>query len=132
MKLDLNEKEIVGALQDAFRETNEVLGRKFAQAIDDPRWPWPGDTQRHRGEAVGSPRNIVDRGELKASYSPSSTPNTYRHAYTAEHAMAVHEGAVYKDGSTMTARPWVRQTLRDTDTDEVFATLARGKLGQIQ
>lgn len=128
MKLDLNEKEITGALQDSFREMNEVLGRKFAQAIDDPVWDWPGETQRHRGEVVGSPRNIVDRGELKSSYQPSSTPNTYKHAWNADHAMAVHSGAVYKDGSTMPRRPWTEMAMAENDTAEIFAKISRGKL----
>lgn len=132
MKLDLNDKQIIAALEDSFVETNEVLGRKFTQAIEDPTWPWPGETQRHRGEAVGSPRNIVDRGELVGSYQPGAGRQRYSHSWNAEHAMAVHEGSVYRDGSTMPGRPWARQTLRDTDVDELFAKLARSKLDNIK
>lgn len=132
MKLDLNEKEITAALQDAFVETNEIAGRKMQQKIEDPIWGWDGETLRHRGEAVGSPRNIVDRGELVGSYSPRPGRNQYGHAWTAPHSMAVHNGAVFSDGSTMPARPFATEGLRDTKFDETFAKIARGKLEQVK
>lgn len=134
MTVKLNEKEFLEALGEAFTETNEILGRKFAQAIDDPKWVWPTVTQRHAGAPVGTPRNIVDRGELKTSYKPSQSANKerYSHAWTANHAMAVHEGAVIKGRKKTTARPWARQTIEETKTDEIFSKIARRKLERIQ
>jgi hypothetical protein len=49
---------------------NEVA-EKFEQILDesmsDERWYWPHRTLRQSGEIAGSPRDIVDTGELRDS-----------------------------------------------------------------
>lgn len=51
----------------ALRETALILGAKFSELISSPIWEYPRITKRQSGEIVGSPRNIVDTGLLRAS-----------------------------------------------------------------
>ena len=53
----------------AFNEMSQEFGDKCQEAIDDEIWDWPRDTKRKNGDVVGSPRDIVDTGKLKDSYS---------------------------------------------------------------
>jgi hypothetical protein len=41
----------------------------FKLSIQSPQWDWPRVTRRRNGTTVGSPRDIVDTGELLASQS---------------------------------------------------------------
>ena len=55
--------------ETAFEEMSQEFGDKCQEAIEDEIWDWPRDTKRKNGDVVGSPRNIVDTGKLKDSYS---------------------------------------------------------------
>lgn len=54
-------------LEGAFKKTAALLGAEFTKAISSQLYSWPRDTVRATGELAGSPRNIVDRGGLRAS-----------------------------------------------------------------
>jgi hypothetical protein len=54
---------------DAFEQMSQEFGDKCQEAIEDEIWDWPRDTKRKNGDVVGSPRDIVDTGKLKDSYS---------------------------------------------------------------
>jgi hypothetical protein len=58
----------LGDHQSAFEALNYELGDKFAEMIESPIWEWDKTTFRSNGEVVGSPRDIVDTGNLRDSY----------------------------------------------------------------
>ena len=51
-------------LQRAFRDTAQTYNREMQKAIASRIWDWPRRTVRKSGEVVGSPRDIVDTGNL--------------------------------------------------------------------
>ena len=65
--LRINLGNIERALTRAFTETSEGLEQHLVGMFDDPVWGWPNQTKRQNGQVVGSPRNIVDGGDLRGS-----------------------------------------------------------------
>ncbi len=120
-----NTAQLLAGAEAAFNEANMVLGREFQKRITSNMWAWPSSP---------SPRDIVDHGQLRDSYTPTAiTPTVFEHAWNTEYAMAVHEGALYKDGKgnavrAMPARPWVRVTLRDFKFADAYAKLAQAEM----
>jgi hypothetical protein len=63
-----------------YRRTNSLATAFQATALGGQRemftllradvWSWPNETRRRNGEVVGSPRNIIDRGELYDNQQP--------------------------------------------------------------
>lgn len=53
----------------AFTEMATQFGEKSQEIIETPMWEWPRETVRQNGTVVGSPRDIVDMGELRDSYT---------------------------------------------------------------
>ena len=51
----------------AWMRANEELGYAMDDAMNDERWSWPRLTYRQNGDVAGSPRDIVDTGELRDS-----------------------------------------------------------------
>lgn len=117
--------ELLDDLVEPFHQANEVLGRAFADEITDAKWDWPeGD----------SPRDIVDKGNLRRSYAAErvrqgSNP-AHDHTWNVDYGMAVHEGAKFKNGTTTPARPWTKEPLEDGVLEDAFEKLARQKLGR--
>lgn len=103
------------ALEEAWNDFSAYVASRLDKEITDDKWPWP------TGE---SPRDIVDRGDLRRSMvmkaDGKALVTTYR--YTAPYAPVVHDGAVFKatdaEGNprTLTARPWTRGVMRDSPT----------------
>lgn len=120
-----NTTQLLAAADAAWVDANAILGREFQKRVTSNMWAWP---------STPSPRDIVDQGQLRDSYTPQAiTPVVFEHAWNTEYAMAVHEGAVYKDGEGnavrgMTARPWVRVTLRDFKFADAYAKLAQAEM----
>lgn len=120
-EVKLNGPALEAALTEAFTDANQVFGRKAAREITDDKWNWP------RGE---TPRDIVDKGGLRNSYTPTQVnATTYDHAWTVDYAMAVHEGAV-RNGADMPGRPWTKEPVEALPKD--FEKLAKAKLGRVQ
>jgi hypothetical protein len=42
-----------------------------------------------------------------------------------EYAMAVHEGATFRNGTTMPGRPWTEEPVNDGVLEDAFQRLAR-------
>lgn len=116
------------AAEAAARIVFPELNSAFLDAMGSPVWQWPrktirGSTYRRDGtrtpgKAVGSPRNIVDLGTLRASnyFSINSTLGTFR--WAVGYATAVHYGAnihpwgdKLKPKVNLPARPWVDAVL---------------------
>ena len=56
-------------IDQAFRGTAIAYNRQMQVEISSKVWDWPGKTKRKNGEIAGSPRDIVDTGELRNSQS---------------------------------------------------------------
>lgn len=103
------------AAQKAAEAVMRELFAAMQQSFTARAWDWPGTTQRRVG-TVGSPRNIIDIGNLSQSGSYQMTgPYAATFTWSANYATAVHEGyrRYRKDGgaSTWPARPWTSAVL---------------------
>lgn len=105
--------------EEAARKANEAVARElfaaFQQSFTAKAWDWPGETQRRVG-TVGSPRNLIDIGNLRQSgFYEITGPYSARFTWSAAYATAVHEGYRRQraDGSygTWPARPWTAAVL---------------------
>jgi hypothetical protein len=104
-------REVVG---EAWGRFSAYVDSELTRHLTEPKWDWP------RGE---TPRDIVDRGDLRASQQMEINPRPgvmeTKYRYSARHAPAVHDGAVFKatdsEGNprTLTARPWTRELQKD-------------------
>lgn len=125
--LDWNGPELVAALTEPFHQANERLGVEFAKEITANEWNWPTDP---------SPRDIVDTGELRRSYVGERAQEggnpAHDHSWNVDYAMAVHEGADFKDGHSMPARPWTRDPIKEGKLEKAFEALAKPALGRVQ
>lgn len=111
---------LLEALAQPFHETNELFFRAADREITDAQWQWPNPPHM---------RDVVDTGQLRRSYFPLPRPPwKYEHTWTVEYALPVHEGAVFRDGSSMPARPWTRVALRKFRFADTFARIARARL----
>jgi hypothetical protein len=116
------------AAQTAARVVFPELFSAFGDAIGSPVWSWPRvtirqgslrrDGTRTAGFAVGSPRNIVDRGLLRQSGSFQVTGSACTFRWAVGYATAVHYGARIhpwgdRDRPTvlLPARPWTDAVL---------------------
>jgi len=117
VNITFNTAQLLAGAEEAFKPANHLLGGEFTKSITENQWGWPTEP---------SPRDIVDKGQLRQSQRLEMLqPTLAEHSWNTEYAMAVHEGAVFDDGHSMPARPWVRTTIRDYDFAEAFARLAQ-------
>ncbi len=106
----LNAKALVQKHQRAFAAANVDLEQAIIGEIASPIWNWPGTTVRQSGEVAGSPRNIIDSGDLLDSYRVEKRgPNAYSHGFAVPYALAVHNGAVLRNGGVIVARPFTER-----------------------
>ena len=52
----------------AFEEMAIAFGDTAQDGLTSEEWGWPRQTRRQNGSVVGSPRDIIDTGELRDSY----------------------------------------------------------------
>lgn len=131
-KLDLNEKEITNALVEAFGEANDKFEEEAQREITSPKWDWPNETLRKNKEIAGTKRDIVDRGQIRDSYTRSKNRSSteFTHSWTADHAMANHEGAKFRDGRETPARPWTEKPVEQFEGN--FDAIAKVKLERVK
>lgn len=142
VKLKFNKPGMEVAARKAFHELNNVLGRNFQERVTGKIWAWPQPTVVVRGGVThveGSPRDIVDIGNLRDSYDARQVSAThYRHVWDVEYALAVHNGALIRNawgrGITviLTARPWVRVTLREVPVSKVWQALLAAEIQKVK
>lgn len=129
------EANLKKAAEQAMKEVAAELTGRFDDAISSAVWPWAlgqskrglsGSTVGERAKAwkaasfnTGSPRSIVDSGELKQSRTFQLKGLQAEWAWTADYAAAVHEGARIKPWGdptnktvTLPARPWTTAVLK--------------------
>ena len=124
--------------QLAIESFDEMVG-EFTQEINfqikDDKWPWPRETVRQNGSIVGSPRDIVDTGELKNSQFIENVSDVYKViGYTSDHAALVHEGyQIERNDGTVTdvpARPFIDTAIEDYNPIEAYSEILKGKLNE--
>ena len=102
---------------------NEVADHLQSYITEEKR-DYPNTTVRRKGVGItgrmaGSPRDVVDTGELRDSYKVSDESSNnkvrIRVEWTADHA-----GYVYSGHGDVPAYPWVNLGLRDIDWQELF------------
>lgn len=117
----------------AMKTTAAELDGRFTDAISQAVWPWPRESKRGVGGSTvgerakqwanksfntGTPRSIVDSGELKQSKVFNVNGLKAEWMWTANYAAAIHEGARIhpwgnpKNGTVnLPARPWTDAVL---------------------
>ncbi len=111
------------ASEAAARATATDLNARFQDAIGAEVWAWPRKTIRYRrkgkgkrkkkaGIEVGSPRNIVDSGDLRRSNKLEIDGLKVRFSWTEPYAVFAHEGG--RDTSIYPARPWTSAVIGTT------------------
>ena len=116
------------ALEQRIERAAAVMGDRYDQqlhtVIRQPRnWPTGfGTTYRENGEVIqGSFRNIFDRGDLDNSQSIQHIDRGSRHAWSAGHSVAVHEGITLTNGTRIPARRFTYQAAMEARLGDVFA-----------
>lgn len=106
------------AAETAARIVFPELNSAFQAALGSKAWDWPRVTIRSNGQEVGSPRNIVDNGTLRASNSFTVNGLQATFKWSVGYATAVHYGAnIHPWGNTdrpkvnLPARPWTSAVL---------------------
>lgn len=106
------------AAETAARIVFPELNSAFQAALGSKAWDWPRVTIRSNGQEVGTPRNIVDRGTLRASNSFTMNGLTATFKWSVGYATAVHYGAsIHPWGDkdrpkvSLPARPWTSAVL---------------------
>lgn len=116
------------AAEIAARVVFPELNSAFQDALGTKAWDWPRETirgatyrqdgTRTPGRKVGSPRNIVDLGTLRASNSFQVNGSLCTFRWSVGYATAVHNGAnihPWGDKSrplvNLPARPWTSAVL---------------------
>lgn len=132
------------ATEDAFAQVAGELTGRFDAAVSGEHWPWPDSTPRFGGSrdlataadnwntyltgapggskpksVAGSPRSIVDSGNLKQSrnFELDRVTLTAEWTWNADYAAAVHEGAYINPFGNknkivqLPARPWTQAVI---------------------
>lgn len=95
--LSLNLLQLQTQAERGFEAAVREYADKTDAASEDASWQWAGITRRKNGEVAGSPRNLVDSGELRDSrQEPQITGLTARITWDAPYAAAVFLGATYR------------------------------------
>ena len=109
------------------RQYDAVIFPAFKTEISTAQFPWPRTTVRRNGQAVGSPRDIVDLGRLRASQQrftlgAAGLSLGYRWGGPqAPYAPLVLTGYVTSRGSVVPGRDWILPALNRHPLDAFFA-----------
>lgn len=109
------------------RQYDAVIFPVFKTEISTAQFPWPRTTVRRNGQVVGSPRDIVDLGRLRASQQrftlgAAGLSLGYRWGGPqAPYAPLVLTGYVTSRGSVVPGRDWILPALNRHPLDAFFA-----------
>lgn len=104
--LRVDRTKLDSILDSILTQVVDELADICQEEIKSDQWEWAGITRRKNGETVGSPRNIVDTGELLDSLKILKSGNSALIYWDAPHAAIVHEGYVSDSGYLYVGRPW--------------------------
>lgn len=120
-------RQLRGINQRTFERAMDWADKDFDQQMISEKWQWNANqTRRKNGEIVGSPRDIVDTGDLLQSKQRRQIGKSITEfVWEDEVAELVHDGGALKNGGAYPARPWTEPTLDQIDT--VIETVLRNK-----
>jgi len=121
-KIRIDTAKLNKVISQAFDATVERLDHALDEAITDDLYEYPRTTKRRSGEIAGSPRNIVDLGNLKDSkvVARSSSSEVVEFSWQEPYSMAVHEGHTTKSGTEVPPRRWTEKGVEICDPAKVF------------
>ena len=111
----------------------KVMDEQLKAEIRSPQFDWPRETRRRNRQVVGSPRDIVDLGNLLRSQKrdrPSATQ--LRFIWDAPYSPLVFNGYTTNRGTVVPGRDWIKPALKAVPLEQFFARewrrLAQGGL----
>lgn len=126
--IKIDTAKINSAVSRAFDKTVDRLSESLDYAIDADLYEYPRTTRRKSGELAGSPRNLVDLGNLRDSkvIARSSDGLAAEFSWDVPYAIAVHEGYTTKTGKDVPPRRWTEKGIEEADPITFFSdALAR-------
>lgn len=107
MVFKIDRTKIHTAVKLALADTVVTADLAFTKAIEKKQHDWPNKTLRQNGTLAGSPRDIVDLGNLRDSQSYSRvTDFSWQFTWGVDYAALNHEGGVTERGKFHPSRPW--------------------------
>jgi hypothetical protein len=134
MNQTLDFSEVDKILEEGLEVLADEFGQQQIEEIKFEKWSWDNITYRKEGKGrtgkiAGSPRDIVDTGELRDSLSINRVSSEeYLYTYDADHAILVHEGERVSNGSYIPPRPWITSAAEEYDLADNFASILRERL----
>lgn len=120
-----------GINQRTFDLAMDWADKDFDQQMASEKWQWENSdpqnrTRRKNGQVVGSPRDIIDTGDLLQSKRRNEIKRGITEfVWEDEVAELVHDGGTLKNGGAYPARPWTEPTLNEIE-QVIDTTLRRG------
>ena len=129
-KLRIDKAKLDKAITRSFDSVVAKVSDAMDEAIASDVWDYPRQTKRRNGELAGSPRSIVDTGELLDSkvISRSSVGNAVEFSWEAPHSLYAHEGYTTKSGLDVPKRDWTRLGLEIANPLATFEAELRRNL----
>ena len=122
-------RNLEAILIDAALPVVAGLDSAFAQKLASPEYQWPGTTKRQNGSTVGSPRDIIDTGELDSSQRLTRLSRLeWLWDWSADHALTAHEGATLRNGTDYPARRWTVRAVQAYKPLSKFAQEVRKRV----
>jgi hypothetical protein len=118
-------RRLRGINQRTFQRAMDWADNDFDQQMASEEWRWnQNQTRRKNGQLVGSPRDIIDTGDLLQSKERVQVNrSTVDFIWKDDVAELVHDGGTTKNGGAYPARPWTEPVL--DEIDDMIGTMLR-------
>jgi hypothetical protein len=118
-------EDLYGINQRTFERAMDWADNNFDQQMASEEWRWnENQTRRKNGQLVGSPRDIIDTGDLLQSKERVQVNrSTVDFIWKDDVAELVHDGGTTKNGGAYPARPWTEPVL--DEIDDMIGTMLR-------
>ena len=115
--IKIDTQVIESKLSTAIAAYSKEIDQNLDHQFFDSKWEWPRLTRRRSGQLVGSPRNIIDTGELlnsKQGPTPVGGGKIGRRWFwNTPYASLVKNGYISRTGEVVPARDWILAALRE-------------------
>jgi hypothetical protein len=118
-------RQLRGINQRTFQRAMDWADNDFDQQMASEEWRWnQNQTRRKNGQLVGSPRDIIDTGDLLQSKERVQVNrSTVDFIWKDDVAELVHDGGTTKNGGAYPARPWTEPVL--DEIGDMIGTMLR-------
>lgn len=145
IRYDLKLGSINAAVERAFSRFAEEYGEYLNSFLTEPVRPYPRETVRENGEVVGSPRDVVDTGELVESFEAEvvtagggffgrlfgrGASAAIEFKWNAAHAEFVYMGWNAEGNKPVPPYPWVAIAEAQQPPQEFFARILREEVSR--